>query len=744
MHRCLSRAAWRAALLLSWFGTPITAPALTVSLQAGQLLVMSNAHVRLEYHLNAGTADFYWQDARKITGSYAGVTLSSGYVKGLSFSNRTYAVVGSNEVVVTSSALGLPLMRQHFIFDQDDSFLTRVEMSASGVSANWMGPVVVDTPGGVDLGAYGDDRALFVSFDNDHFIRYNAMPLNSTDTGYEVAAFYDNTTRFGLVVGSVTHDTWKSGVYWSGSNNKLDKMNVFGGATSSSVTWDVMPHGWVTGNNISSPTMFVGFGADWRDTLEAFADENVRQMPRLAWTNGVPFGWNSWGYYQSHINYPLAIGVADSIRTNLQAFGFSNGGAAYVNLDSYWDNLSDVQLQAFASHCHGNGQKAGIYWGPFVWWGSPVNATNTVVEGTGGTYRYSEVLLRTTTGDFQSNDGALAMDPTHPGTRQRIDYYVNRFLNAGFDYIKLDFLSHGALEGVHHDPAVMTGIQAYNQGMQYLLGRLNGRMFISESIAPLFPYQYAHARRIACDAQNSRLSDTAYTMNSVTYGWWLDRLYQFNDPDIMVFANGATIYENQSRVICGAVTGLFLDGDSLSNSASIGLAQLCLTNPALNAVDRAGLTFLPVEGNTGSTAAQVFVRQDGPGWYLAVFNYGSSATNLTIALGRAGITGTFSPLDVWSGAVLPPATLSMTVALNSAQARLFHLRTRPSLLNPQVGGNRFGFSVAGDPDNTYAIEETTDWQTWSTVGFATNLDGQAQFSTPLGPLRAGYRARLVP
>ena len=44
-------------------------------------------------------------------------------------------------------------------------------------------------------------------------------------------------------------------------------------------------------------------------------------------------------------------------------------------------------------------------------------------------------------------------------------------------------------------------------------------------------------------------------MNSVTYGWWLDRLYPFNDPDIMVFDNGPNSNEDQSRLINCAITG---------------------------------------------------------------------------------------------------------------------------------------------------------------------------------------------
>ncbi len=92
--------------------------------------------------------------------------------------------------------------------------------------------MVVSTTGGVDIGAYTDNRALIVPFDNDAFVSYNAAVMNSSGTGHEAAAFYDNTSRNGLVVGSVTHDTWKTGIFFSGSNNKLNTLEVFGGQAS--------------------------------------------------------------------------------------------------------------------------------------------------------------------------------------------------------------------------------------------------------------------------------------------------------------------------------------------------------------------------------------------------------------------------------------------------------------------------------------------------------------------------------
>ncbi|HZI30732.1 MAG TPA: carbohydrate-binding protein, partial [Candidatus Binatia bacterium] len=235
---------------------PSTVQALLPPVQTGNLLQITNGNVRLEYDLGTGRANFYWQNSLKIAGFYAGISFDT-YITDTIYTNRAWTVT-NNEVIVTSTNGGLPTMKQVFIFDQADSFLTRVDAVGRALQSRWMGPLVMDTTGGVDIGSYNDNRALIVPFDNDSFtFSYNAMPINNTAMSYEASAFYDNTTRNGLVVGSVTHDTWKTGVYFQGANNKLNVLNVFGGETSSD-TRDVMPHGLVTGDAISSPTVFVG------------------------------------------------------------------------------------------------------------------------------------------------------------------------------------------------------------------------------------------------------------------------------------------------------------------------------------------------------------------------------------------------------------------------------------------------------------------------------------------------------
>jgi Alpha galactosidase C-terminal beta sandwich domain len=651
------------------------AAAVVVGCTAGsQTVTMVSGNVTVAYDLTAGVATFSYGALPKVTGFYAGVQLTT-YITSRDYPAHACATTLAG-TTVTSTGGGLPPMTQTFTFDGENHFLTQVSVSGTSLSATWMAPVVTSTSGSVDVGRYGDVRVLWVPFDNDMFVSYNAAPLSSnTGTSFEVAAFFDNTSRNGIVVGSVTHDTWKTGIYYVGGTNTLDAMNVFGGANDATYTHDVVPHGAVTGDTVTSPLVFVGAGPDWRDLLEEFADANAAQVPKMAWDGGVPFGWNSWGILKTTVSYAAAVAVSDALHTTLEPAGFENDGTVYVNLDSYWDNLSTAQLTAFVAHCHANGQKAGIYWAPFVDWGLE---DTRQVEGT-TTATYGQIWLRDTQGNPISVDGAYAVDPTNAATKSRIDYFFGEFATEGFDYVKLDFLSHGALEStVRADPNVTTGIAAYNEGMQYVQSKINGSMFVSESIAPLFPYQYGQARRVSCDVGGAAVggSSAEYELNSAAYGWWMSgRLYAFNDPDEMTF-QGYTATDNMARLISGVVSGtVFLDGDDLSSDAGVGVAMANLSNARINAVAKLGKAFRPVEGNTGAGPPAALVLADGGLFYLAVFNFTSAAVTQAVDLGRAGLDAatTYTVTDLWSGAT-SSATGTLSVSLDVDGAKLLKLQ----------------------------------------------------------------------
>jgi hypothetical protein len=274
-------------------------------------------------------------------------------------------------------------------------------------------------------------------------------------------------------------------------------------------------------------------------------------------------------------------------------------------------------------------------------------------------------------------------------------------------------------------------------------------MFVSESIAPLFPYQYGHSRRIACDSESSTISATSYMLNSVSYGWWLDHVYCYNDPDIMVFG-GLNINENQSRLISGIITGLFLDGDSLTNASSQAEAMNCLTNAAMDSLARVGQTFIPLEGNTGTNACTVFTSQQNGASYIAVYNYSSSASVTNVSLSRAGISNVVSAVDLWNGSVLPITTNTLTLSLNAQQGRLFALLNPPTLQALQLrtnsnGGYTFTFSVTGNSGYMYGIQCSTNLVNWTPIETISNTTGT--FDVILGTNSVSnvyYRAALIP
>lgn len=638
--------------------------------------------VQVNYDLNTGLASLVFNGVTKISNFYSEVFLGGNAIMSTSPSYTRTVTAGSNgetDVTLTASD-GTPTMVQRFIVAGQDYLLVQVQMLGANLSSNWMAPIVTSAPGSIDIGSYTDTRFLMVPFDNDSFRTYNAASSNGLDmaTSYEVGAFYDNSSRNGLVIGSVTHDTWKTGITVNGSNNRLDAITAGGGMGAPE---DQLPHGAVAGDTIASPTIMVGYYNDWRSGMEEYANVNAKYAPMLTWTKPEPMGWSTWGHVQSSIVMGTALQDATYLHTQLP--NFNNQGVSYLNLDAN-AGWSDAQAQQFIATAHSQGQKIGTYWTPWVYWGSDLTQ---LVEGSN--YTYGEIVMRDQHGNpLKTIDGAYAIDPTHPGSKQRVDFYYLRFSTNGFDYAKFDFLSHGILEGgsnngKFYDPTVQTGVQAYNQGMAYLSKKFGATMFMDESIAPIFPYQYAHARRVSCDTFGGIGSPTvnsggttSYEMNSASYGWWLaGRLYNYNDPDQMVL-EGFTNNENKSRVTSAAIQGYMFDGDDLTDSVAPGLAQTWLTNPSINGLSTLNLNFRPVDGNTGQNPTSVLVAQSGNTYYLAVFNYdGSNPLSESIDLAHAGLSGSanYKVTDLWTGAT-SSATGSLPVSLQPAESTIFKLQ----------------------------------------------------------------------
>ncbi len=615
---------------------------------------MQSGKWRIEFDLSDGTADIFCGGEILARRAFAAVRLPE-VVTSMDYKIRHFNQesvhdgfgAGIKFMVKSSGDRKDQMLQTVWLYEKLDYVLMQVEISSEAeLACNFISPLTTQTP--VEQFSDGDHRALFVPFDNDKWIRYNAVPFGGRVTSHEVSALYDNTSRAGLVLGSIEHDTWKTGVTSDTSSNGINSLEIFGGITGRE-TRDVLAHGKIRGATIKSPKIFLGWFPDWRDGMEAYAEANaIVAAPRL-WTNGVPFGWNSWGKIQFHLNYEKAIQVSDFIAQKLQSHHFENHGVAYIGLDSGWDRLDQAELKALVEHCHSNHQEAGIYFAPFAAWRVREDAPVADTQ-----YKYRDILLYANH-RRQKLDSGTALDPTHPGTKRLMELAVNRFKRAGFTYIKVDFLTHGALEADQHfDPHVTTGMQAYNAGMKYLDELLGPDIYLNQAISPLFPSQYANSRRIACDTFGD-IDKIEYTLNALTYGWWLDRVYDYNDADHVVLED-YTRGENRARVTSSVITGIFTIGDDFSDDGGASgkaRAEEFLTNPEVNDLARSARFFRPMEGNTANHAANVFVSGDKDAFYLAVFNYSMTNANIAVDLKRVGLAETDTPSakELWSNTI---------------------------------------------------------------------------------------------
>jgi hypothetical protein len=601
------------------------------------------------------------------------------------------------EVSVRNRGNGLDLVQRYYVYAEQKYLLMDLSVNfPGGTSTNYIAPVA-----GADAELEGaqDPRFLFVPFDNDEFVRYRSDPLASARESYEVSAVFDNDTRRGFVIGSVSHDVWKTGVQAEArGGNRLDEFRVFGGITSFETrdTADagdgIQPHGAVSGAEIRSPKIFWGFFADWRDGMEEYGRANGIIAPPLSWDGGPPFGWNTWSAVADKLDYDVYVRASDFIKNSLPEFNNGDPAADYINFDAFWDRLSEAQRKDAAAHVRANGQQPGIYHTPFTYWGDADSARRGSPEGVNGQYTWYDLLLKDKNKKplrYMHNKG-LPLDPTHPGTVLYNKNRLSKFREWGFGYVKFDFMSHGAMEGVHFDKNITTGVQAYSYGLQKIIESLGDdidgqKFFISLSIAPVFPASYAHGRRISCDVFGT-IDNAEYMLNSLTYGWWLHKaVYPYNDPDHIVVYNSynrreAILYnEGLTRYVSSAITGGFMiDSDDIRIQEARERAIAILNNQEINALAASGRTFRPVEGDTGSKACDIFVRKDEDAFYLAVFNLSSrESKTMTIDLARTGLEPgvSYRVYDLLSHQEQTAAD-RFTVTLAEAEPKVFKFAVR--------------------------------------------------------------------
>ncbi|WP_369374716.1 hypothetical protein AB1046_09680 [Promicromonospora sp. Populi] len=680
----------------------------------GQRAVLRGGDVTIEYSLRSGTADARWGRQEAVTGFYSGVRIGDEFVTTKQYDGAC-RVTARN--VVTCAKPGLPTLRQVFVFDGDRSFSVQLDVTGTdgAVTTSMMVPIMTDQRRSVDLGTDGDNRMVLVPFDNDHWVRYETPAIEDVTPArrsFEVTAFIDDTSRRGLVVGSLDRDTWKSGIVADGnSRGGLDRLQAAAGLTDWSYDYgddmnkyqfnrELKPHGDVSGATVSSPRMFVGFYPDWRTGMETFGRAAAEIAQSRTWSDGTPFGFNTWGGLGARGGDAAVMDeVSEFLAEETPAFRNTESAMGpYVGVDSYWDKMlapeysfedpetSWSELEQYVADVRARDQEPALYFQPFAnFWreglDEPIGGTALCPTCENQTFR--EMALKVN-GIPVNIDGAWALDPTNPGVQNRARIALSKFRELGVRYVKLDFLTHGYVEADSwYDADVHTGQEAFRQGMAQVVDYVGDDMFIDLAISPLFASEFAHARRISCDVHGALNNwhptepdryqkSTEYLLNSLTYGWWLDEVYAFNDGDHIQFGNyeydsNANAYllddpypsiwpegQNRARVTSAVITGVYQVSEDLTATGNAVIKQRArdlLQNPDINRIAELGRSFAPVQaGPDAFTASDTFVLHDGGTTYVAAFNYGSSARRVDLPLRELGLGGgRYDVTELWTG-----------------------------------------------------------------------------------------------
>lgn len=501
-----------------------------------------------------------------------------------------------------------------------------------------------------DLGA----KMLLVPYDNDMWMRYEAVALRAGRKSYDVTVLFNEESREGLLIGAMDFDVWKNAVACPGMDARILEARCGQGASDEG-SHDYAPHGIMEGYEVFSSRFLISYGNDWRTLLENYADTLKQERKPRMWNQGVPFGFNSYAGLAYTLNAENFRESGEFVREKLMPNGFENHGETSINLDGGWQRIPEEERLRIKDDLHAHGQKAGIYDAPFAcFW--PLDKEIPLMPG----HTFAEIVLRDAQGKpLPRIDRAIPYDVTLPLWLEWTEKKAKQFIDWGYDYLKIDFLSHAGMEGKHFDPAIRTGRQALQYGYQVLNSlfdekKIGRPFFLSLSIAPLFPYGYGNARRFSCDAFGLA-EDIEYVLNAQTYSWWTGgRLYQFNDPDHIVLQRSfcmlrdSTEGEARARYTSAVIAGsVMLLSEDYSRPGAKERTEKIAGNPAVNAIARSGVVFRPVDA-AGGSACPVFTARINGETYAALFSWKEGTQALSVDLKRSGLpSGIYE--DIWTG-----------------------------------------------------------------------------------------------
>jgi alpha-galactosidase len=335
-----------------------------------------------------------------------------------------------------------------------------------------------------------------------------------------------------------------------------------------------------------------------------------------------PMGWNSWNFFAGKVTDKDIRETTDL----LVSTGMRDAGYVYVNIDDTWEGERDAQgriqsnskfpdMKGLADYVHSKGMKLGIYSSP-----GP-----------------------TTCARFAGSFGHEQQD-------------AQTYADWGIDYLKYDLCSYGGIlrQQAPNDPAGQERlmIEAYEKMHQALLK--TGRPIVYSlcqygfnSVWKWGPSVGANLWRTTGDvsANFDRISligrGQAGLAKYAGSGHW-------NDPDMLEVGNGKlTLNQNAAHMTLWAILAAPLIAGNNLTQMTPSIAAI-LTNKEVIAIDQDPL---------GRQGDRVFAEGPIEIWTkpltggrkaIGIFNFGETASEVSLNLKDLGLKGKVTARDVWA------------------------------------------------------------------------------------------------
>ena len=448
-----------------------------------------------------------------------------------------------------------------------------------------------------------------------------------------MTAVFSSQSGQGVVTGFVTAGEQMSQVWLDREGGTLTAASYADGVT-------VPP-----GGRLSSERLLIEPTRAPLEAMERYGDALGRAMgARLS--DHVTSGWCSWYYYWQGVSEAAVLANLAELQRRRTELPME-----YVQIDDGWqaeigDWLTVNEkfphgLKWLVEQIHGAGFNAGLWLAPFLmgeksrlWQEHPEWAVQ---------FRPGKPFVA------MQNWGqdCYALDLTRPELIEWLKA-VFRAVCEGweFDYLKIDFVYAGAVEGVRSD-AEVTRAQAYRRGVEAIREAVGQRFIlgcgnpmgtsvglvdgarISPDVAPFW-----EPRGQARDPERSRMSEPSALnaiRNTIARWWMHGRLWQ-NDPDCLLARDSETaLTEDEARTLATVIAmsgGMVLGSDDLTGLSDERREWLSMLLPAYGKAARPLDLF-------ESEMPRLLELDCGSHRMLAVFNWAEESAMIEAPLGAS-------------------------------------------------------------------------------------------------------------